>query len=135
MFFMAHGRWPAEYLDHINLDRSDNRPGNLREVSHAQNHQNRGIKADNKSGFPGIRQKPDGKWTAQIGVNRRNFNLGTFTTKAAAMLAYIEAKQEKHPAAPREAILHLCNLMEAELDRQQLAVAGKEAKDGQAPSE
>ena len=34
---MFHGRWPDNYIDHVNGVRSDNRPENLRDVSHVEN--------------------------------------------------------------------------------------------------
>jgi hypothetical protein len=41
IFFIHHGRWPKEQIDHINKDNTDNRIENLRECSRSQNHMNR----------------------------------------------------------------------------------------------
>ncbi len=43
-FFMIHGHWPAHDVDHINGDRLDNRPTNLREADDSQNAANRATK-------------------------------------------------------------------------------------------
>lgn len=37
VFAIVHGHWPRHEVDHINRDRSDNRPINLRDVTHALN--------------------------------------------------------------------------------------------------
>jgi len=45
IFALHHGRWPEQVIDHINHVRNDNRPINLRDVSHAENSRNRKPKA------------------------------------------------------------------------------------------
>jgi hypothetical protein len=40
-WFLHHGHWPVNQLDHINGCRHDNSLANLREVTHKENHQNR----------------------------------------------------------------------------------------------
>lgn len=51
IWLMHTGKWPVEQLDHIDRVRTNNRLGNLREATHAQNMLNR---SDNKSGHPNI---------------------------------------------------------------------------------
>lgn len=41
VFVIHHGHWPQFEIDHINRDRLDNRPANLRDVSHSENIRNR----------------------------------------------------------------------------------------------
>ena len=48
------GSHPPEFIDHINLDRKDNRFCNLRLSTRAQNMQNFRIRPDNKSGVKGV---------------------------------------------------------------------------------
>lgn len=75
----------------------DNRRSNLRVASHAQNSQNKGLQANNKSGFKGVswakRQK---KWTAHIGANGKHKNLGYFADPEEAHDAYCAAAKALH---------------------------------------
>lgn len=93
----VHGRWPMEFLDHINGARSDNRIENLREVSNAENMQNiRVIRA--KSGLVGVYWHKRGrKWMASIQVNKKQIYLGLHESEDGARDAYLKAKKELHP--------------------------------------
>ena len=74
VFAFAHGRWPNEYIDHINGVRDDNRPENLREVSQQENTRNRKLCSNNTSGISGVKwDKRQQRWRAQL-------NLGYFDT-------------------------------------------------------
>lgn len=55
-------------LDHINGDTMDNRKSNLRECTFSQNAINRKIRADNKTGVPGVQER-NGKFIATVGIN------------------------------------------------------------------
>lgn len=98
--FLAHrliwklvtGEDPEE-IDHINGIRFDNRWCNLRPVSHRQNSQNRKRNCRNKSGMSGVIKRENGKWRARINVDGRELNLGTFCTKAEAILARRSAER------------------------------------------
>lgn len=68
----VHGRWPRDYIDHINGDPSDNRLENLRECSHMQNCFNRKKQSNNASGHIGVFWRADiRKWRATITRNRK----------------------------------------------------------------
>ena len=55
VWLLTFGRWPEEFIDHINGDRSDNRPDNLRDVSRQANNQNRrGAMPSSKTGLLGV---------------------------------------------------------------------------------
>jgi HNH endonuclease len=47
------GKWPKDQIDHINLDGSDNRWGNLRGATNGQNQANSLTRGHNTSGFKG----------------------------------------------------------------------------------
>jgi len=90
-----------KFLDHINGIRSDNRICNLRECTHAENHQNKGIQSNNTSGYPGVGwHKLTQKWRAYITLNRKQISLGSFDDKESAYKAYCEAKAKYHTFCP-----------------------------------
>lgn len=94
------GSWPADQLDHINGDRTDNRMENLREVSNAENARNMSISVRNKSGIPGVFWEAQRrKWIANIGENGRTKHLGSFDEFDLAVEARDKAKAERgfHP--------------------------------------
>lgn len=86
------GGWPANDLDHINVNSNDNRWCNLREATRAQNLCNTRRRADNASGYKGVfwdnsRQR----WVARIHVGGKPKHLGSFATAELAHAAYCEA--------------------------------------------
>lgn len=89
VFLMVHG-WMPKYIDHINGNKADNRPENLRAATHSQNHMNIGITKKNKSGFKGV-SKHGPSWRARIFVEGLELFLGTYKTEAEASAAYIAA--------------------------------------------
>lgn len=79
-----YGEWPAQAIDHINGDRSDNRISNLRDVTIAENNRNETLRRNNKSGVTGVSwEKLRGKWQARI----RNKCVGYFDDKNDAIAA------------------------------------------------
>jgi hypothetical protein len=89
------GHWPKDDVDHVDLDRSNNRWGNLRDATRSQNVANSGRRANNKSGFKGVTFKND-RWRATIVVAGRCLHLGYFQTPEEAHEAYRTASQQLH---------------------------------------
>jgi hypothetical protein len=88
----VYGEWPAQFIDRIDGDRSNNRLSNLREASRAENQQNRRINSNNSSGLKGIYfDGCTGKWRAQIKVNGKIKRLGRFSDPSEAHAAYVAA--------------------------------------------
>lgn len=104
-WFLHHGKWPEQVIDHINGVRSDNRIANLRDVSQSINAQNRtAIRVNTKSGYLGVKPNRSSKknpWQAQIRfpLEDRVKYLGCFPTAEEAHAAYIAAKREIHPGS------------------------------------
>ena len=83
-----HGDYPTGQIDHINGNRLDNSPENLRDVVNAENAKNMAMKANNMSGVTGVyRHNMTGKWCAQINAFGKTVGLGLFTSKRDAVIA------------------------------------------------
>lgn len=83
------GEWPAEEIDHINGDKTDNRLDNLRLADRSQNCRNAGIRKDNTSGFKGVTfRRSTGKWISQIAADGRRIHIGVFHSAVDAAKAY-----------------------------------------------
>lgn len=91
VWFIHHGCWPSQLIDHINGDRCDNRLANLREATHSQNQANKAWMPNNTSGFKGVSAGSGGKFRAQIHIAGKQHYLGTFKTGQEAHAAYCEA--------------------------------------------
>lgn len=74
-------------IDHINLNKMDNRSCNLRECSRTQNQGNRTLQKNNKSGFKGVYSRR-GKFESHISHNRNRYYLGSFLIAEEAARAY-----------------------------------------------
>jgi hypothetical protein len=78
----------ALQIDHINGNKLDNRPENLRLISQQENNRNASRFAHNTSGINGVHWfKRDCKWHAAITINKKNIYLGTFDTIEEAAVA------------------------------------------------
>lgn len=97
-WLIVTGDWPRQVIDHINGVRSDNRWANLRDTSQSVNSRNSlKVRPNSASGLLGVSFRSDnGKPFAQIMVNGRNVNLGTFATPELAHAAYMAAKDVYH---------------------------------------
>src|SRR5437762_12805778 len=79
MHRMILGCTGKEEGDHRNLDTLDNRRGNLRKCSHAENGRNVRRHADGRSGYKGVTyDKQTDKWRACICINGKTLRLGRF---------------------------------------------------------
>ncbi|WP_246705492.1 HNH endonuclease [Rhizobium sp. WYCCWR 11152] len=76
---LATGGWPADQIDHINGNKTDNRIVNLRSVTNSDNCKNKRIIKSNTSGVCGVSWfARSRKWHARIEVNGKTVNLGYF---------------------------------------------------------
>lgn len=91
---IVHGKWPDEFIDHINGDRSDNRIVNLREASRQDNQRNVAMNHRNRSGTLGVYWlKKCRRWWAYIGSGGARETLGYFEKKSDAVAARKSAEQ------------------------------------------
>lgn len=80
------------YVDHINLDKLDNRRANLRLVTPTINAQNTGLKGNNTSGVTGVSKSKEGTYRAYITYNKKRIDLGRYPTLQEAANARKEAE-------------------------------------------
>lgn len=87
------GSLPDGMLDHRDLDAGNDRFTNLRPATKQDNSANRHAYKGSRTGVKGV-QFRDGRtrpWIAQIRVNNKLINLGSFSSKDEAAVAYINA--------------------------------------------
>lgn len=106
MFKASHLAWlyvygvlPDGIVDHKDTNPSNDRIGNLRQATIAENNQNVvRPRVDNRSGLKGVGwHEKDGMWRARINVNGSQIFLGNYLTREEAHAAYVAAKAEMHP--------------------------------------
>ena len=96
-WLIVNGNLPRGQIDHKNMNRSDNRIANLREATYAENNRNRGVQANNTTGFKGVTLcRKTRKYHAKICRDGEVIALGTFPTAEKASLAYQGAVKEHH---------------------------------------
>ncbi len=83
-------------IDHINMDRIDNRKSNLRECSRSQNFYNRAVRKDKKCGIYKGTKKSGNRWRAKIKCGEKEISLGTYATELEAAIAYNEGAIKYH---------------------------------------
>jgi hypothetical protein len=88
---MYFGTEPDQ-IDHRNTDGVDNRIGNLRKATHAQNCQNSSLMSRNTSGFKGVDWSKEKK---KFRARRGKRHLGYFDIASDAHAAYCAAASEE----------------------------------------
>lgn len=88
VFFLSRGYWPAGQVDHIDGNRANNHPDNLRDVTHSTNQAN--------AASIGYRLIGNGSYQARIGKGGKHYSK-TFATPEAARRWYLNMKRELYP--------------------------------------
>ena len=95
IWLMVYGKFPENYIDHINRIRSDNRLSNLREATYPENAQNQSKRSNNTSGVTGVCFfKRENKWCARITFNHKTLILGLYSSFDDAVQARREAEEK-----------------------------------------
>lgn len=90
MWMYIYGDFPVLSIDHIDRNKTNNNPTNLRIATEKQNSENRPLKSNNSSGHRGVffrkylKSKP---WHVSIMSNRKTIHIGYFTTLDEAIQA------------------------------------------------
>lgn len=87
IFLMHHGHLPR-FLDHIDMNRSNNKIENIREATCSQNQANKNLQKSNTSGLKGVNKHGKNRWVARVSNGRDRKYLGSFKTKEEAYEAY-----------------------------------------------
>jgi hypothetical protein len=89
VFALYHGRWPEFKIDHRDVNRSNNRPINLREASNRENSINRRKLKIASSIYTGVSWRKDtNRWSAYAqGEDRKQVSLGCFPDERSAAMA------------------------------------------------
>lgn len=99
----VHGKFPPNYIDHVNRVPNDNRIANLRLATNSENQQNQRKPRNNSSGVIGVSwHKKQGKWQAYITSNGRKIHLGYYVTIEEALAVRAAAKAKYHTFNPEE---------------------------------
>lgn len=71
VYLWVHKKFPDNQIDHIDHDKLNNNPKNLRDVTHIENHKNVSIYKNNKSGTMGVIKVRNGKkyyWRSSVRI-------------------------------------------------------------------
>ena len=93
VFAMHHGKWPSHHIDHINGNKTDDRPVNLRDVHRQENMRNRALSINSQTGSHGVSLHL-GKFDAYITDCKKKKHLGRFSNQADAIAARKIAEAE-----------------------------------------
>lgn len=93
----VYGYMPNKFIDHINLNKSDNRICNLRQATKSQNAMNVKLSSKNKSGYKGVSwNKEKNKWKVALKLNGIQKHFGYFSNLEFASLVAKEAINKYH---------------------------------------
>jgi hypothetical protein len=91
------GRWPAQFVDHKDMQKDNNRWANLREATKSQNQMNTRLQSNNTTGHKGVTWfKQYGKYQVMVWKNRKAHFIGYFETLEEAATARNTAAERIH---------------------------------------
>ena len=91
------GCWPINEIDHINMERDDNRFCNLREATRSENQKNTDQRRSNISGAKGVGFVTSrNKYQARITIHGKRKFIGYFDNLEDAQIAYNESSRKHH---------------------------------------
>lgn len=105
-WFYVHKEWPKGDIRQINGNHDDCSISNLRDVSRIDSARERGLVANNSTGFKGVSPAPFGRFQSKITWNYKQISLGgNFETAEAASAAYVDAESRLKAAADVDAVM------------------------------
>lgn len=105
-WFFINKEWPRGDIKHRNGDHDDCSIDNLRDVSRIDSARERGLIANNSTGFKGVSPAPFGRFQSKITWNYKQISLGgNFETAEAGAAAYADAESRLKAATDTEAVI------------------------------
>uniref|UniRef100_UPI001F4F22D9 HNH endonuclease n=1 Tax=Rosenbergiella metrosideri TaxID=2921185 RepID=UPI001F4F22D9 len=97
VFSLTHGRLPNGEIDHINGNRGDNSPANLRECTRSQNNRNLKTNKKNTSGFKNVSWvSQKSKWHVSLRTDQGRISFGLYEDLEFAGLVAQSAREKFH---------------------------------------
>ncbi|MCZ8945243.1 HNH endonuclease, partial [Escherichia albertii] len=97
VFALHNKRMPLKNIDHINGNRLDNSPKNLREASRIANSRNQKTKCNSRSGIKNVLwNKQKNKWAVQVRTDFGRLYFGNYEDLELACLVASEAINKYH---------------------------------------
>jgi hypothetical protein len=90
LIFLWHHGYLPKFIDHKDVNPSNNKIENLREATQSQNLINRKKFSSNKTGFKGVRIRKN-RFVTSLGKDNKQIHIGTFKTAEEAHEAYKKA--------------------------------------------
>lgn len=90
VWLFEHGEFPDRHIDHVDMDRKNNRIENLRLATPSENVCNSRVRPSNQLGIKGV-GRDRGKYRARITVDGVCYYLGAYATPEAARKRWLEA--------------------------------------------
>jgi hypothetical protein len=94
-----YGKYPDQFIDHINGIRDDNRICNLRDVSQRENMHNKQRHREGRS-LGVFYNQWEKRWDARIFFEHKQYRLGVYDTEELALQAYKTAQEEIDQGMP-----------------------------------
>jgi hypothetical protein len=97
LWFVSTGEFPTEFIDHKDLNKTNNSIDNLRLCTNKENSHNTLTRKDNTTGYKGVSlDKRCGKYRAYININGKQKSLGYYTTALEASIVREAAAKALH---------------------------------------
>lgn len=96
-WFYVYGEWPSGNIDHIDMNKKNNRIDNLRHANLFENARNKGKLITNKCGYKVVSKNSRcNTWRSTITANKKTIYLGSFKNIEDAAIAYDRAAIRLH---------------------------------------